>query len=131
MVGYKFTDNFSAGPRLSVLNTISRFASAGGDINATTWDLGGGLWTRHKILGTYFIHAEFEFLSEEFLANTVNANGEVETFRQANPHYYLGGGYGASNGALGFSAYVLWDFSEEFSSSNIPIVTRFGFTYNF
>lgn len=139
MVGYKFTDNFSAGPRLSFLNVISKVNSGTsiGDLTANRLNYGGGIWTRHKILGTYFVHAEFELANEEFVflnpGGTINVNttGEIETFRETNAHYYLGGGYGAANGALGFSAYVLWDFSQEFSSSNIPIVTRFGVTYKF
>ena len=129
MVGYKITDNFSVGPRLSVLNTISKRNIGGIEQSINLLDFGGGIFARHKILGTYFIHAEFETLSEEFAA--FDALGEIVTFREANPHYYLGGGYGAGNGTLGFSAYILWDFAEEFDSNNIPIVTRFGITYKF
>ncbi len=132
MVGYKFTDNFSAGPRLSFLNRITKIdVGLGSDLTLNTIDWGGALFTRHKILGTYFIHAEVELLSEEIPDNTFNSNGEVGTFREAGAHYYLGGGYSADNGALGFSATVLWDFAEEFDSSNIPIVARFGITYKF
>lgn len=136
MVGYKFTDNLSVGPRLSVLNTISKRNISGIERSINLLDFGGGIFARHKILGTYFLHAEFELLDEEFLLGDAGGNilvidNEVQTIRETNPHYYFGGGYGAGNGTLGFSAYILWDFAQEFSSSNIPIVTRFGVTYKF
>ncbi len=131
MVGYKFSENFSAGPRLSLLNVISKTSDplTGADLSANLLDIGGGIWTRHKILQTYFIHAEFELLSEQFVSGL--SGNEFIKDREVAPHYYLGGGYGAGNGTLGFSAYILWDFSEDFTAENIPIVTRFGITYLF
>jgi len=140
MVGYKFTDNFSAGPRISFQNGVAKFSDGfGGDVSLNTVDYGAGIWTRHKILGQYFIHAEAEFLSEEFgvssggfLALDPDDSSRILTEREGNARYYLGAGYSSSFGSqLGFSAYALWDFSQEFTSNNIPIVTRFGLTYNF
>ena len=142
MVGYKFTDNFSAGPRISFQNGITNFGDVGivgaGDVTLNTIDIGGGLWTRHKILGQYFIHAEVEVLSEEFATQdgfgnvSLDASNNIVTERDSNVRYYLGGGYTSQfSDAFGFTAYVLWDFSEDFGGGNIPIVTRFGLTYNF
>ena len=36
MVGYKFTDNFSAGPRISFLNEITKLDAGGRDITLNT-----------------------------------------------------------------------------------------------
>ncbi len=132
MVGYKITDNFSLGPRLSVLNTNFKINQGPGveDISLNSLDIGGGIFARHKILQNYFIHTEYEIVSEEFPTGVI-MNNRAETERFANSHYYLGAGYGGSSGGIGFTTYALWDFSQEFTSQNIPIIVRFGITYNF
>jgi len=140
MVGYKFTDNFSAGPRISFQNGILKLSDdLGNEASLNTIDYGAGLWTRHKILQQYFIHAEVELLSDEsevsennFLLLDPDDPTKILTTRESSTRFYLGPGYTSSfNGPLGFSAYALWDFSQEFNSNNIPIVIRFGLTYNF
>lgn len=139
MVGYKITDDFSAGPKISFLNNIQKSNNGGGqDLTLNTINYGGGIWTRHKIFQNYFVHGEFEFINEEFgLVSggrflTDPQTNKVQTIRETNAHYYLGGGYGGSGGqGFGFTATILWDFSQEFTSQSIPIVYRLGITYNF
>jgi len=139
MVGYKITDDFSAGPKLSFQNSIQKFGQQNApDVTLNTIDIGGGIWTRHKVFSEYFIHAEYEIINEE---NPTVTNGGVtydpitnmvNTIRETNAHYYLGAGYGGAGGAgFGFAVTILWDFSENFSSNYIPIVYRVGLTYDF
>lgn len=136
MVGYKFTEDFSAGPRISFANSIQKFGQQNGaDVTLNAIDLGGGVWSRHKVFANYFVHGEIEFISEEIPDGsgiTIDDNNRVITTRQANTRYYLGAGYGGgAGGGFDFTGYLLWDFSQEFSSSNIPLVYRIGVTYNF
>ena len=136
MVGYEITDNFSVGPRFSFLNTTQKVQNGLDDLTFNAFDIGGGIFARHKFLQQYFIHAEYSVISEEFpsLTNgfiTVDSNNKIETERQQNAHYYLGLGYGGSAAGFGFTTYALWDFSQSFTSQNIPIEVRFGLTYNF
>jgi len=138
MVGYKITDDFSIGPRISFENQISKFSTDGIERTFNAVNLGGGVFARHKFLQNYFVHAEYQILSETFgvFDNSINdfvydANNKVVTVKEAASHYYLGLGYGGNAGGIGFTTYALWDFSEDFNSQNIPLVIRFGLTYNF
>jgi len=130
MVGYKVTDNFSLGPRISLANTTSKIAVTNStDASLNEFDFGAGIFARHKFLNNYFIHGEYQALNNEI--PTFISGNEVLTERDWENHYFLGLGYGGSNGSIGFSTYALWDFSQEFTSQNIPIDVRFGITYNF
>lgn len=138
MTGYKITDDFSAGPKISFLNTIQKFSSSGSqEATLNAINLGGGIFARHKILTNYFVHAEYEVISEERPITdgvfvTLDPENKIITERNVASHYYLGVGYGGNSGSgLGFTSYALWDFSQEFSSTNIPLVVRFGITYKF
>lgn len=136
MVGYKFTDNFSVGPKISLNNYHVKFANgAQDDIKLNNLNYGAGIFTRYKILGNYFIHAELEGINEEIVEDFDRiqidpATNKIITVRDWNTHYYLGAGY-TSGGNLAFNAYILWDFSEQLTSSNIPIDSRIGITYKF
>jgi len=136
MVGYKVTDNFSFGPKVTFNNYHVKYANgAQNDIKLNSFNYGAGIFTRMKILGSYFIHAEFEGLNEEIVEdfNRIQIDpttNEIVTVRSWNSHYYLGAGY-TSGGNLAFNAYALWDFSEQLTSQNIPIDTRIGITYKF
>ena len=139
MVGYKLTENFSVGPRLEVLYTGARINNAPNpDVKFNATNYGLGAFTRLKILQMYFLQFEYQALSED--NPVLNAGGfptydpttnSLITDRSTASHYYIGGGYSSSMGLIGFQATILWDLSEEFSSNNIPIVTRIGLNYKF
>jgi len=136
MVGYKFTDNFSLGPKLYLNNYHVKYANgAQDDIKFNSFNYGAGIFARYKILDSYFIHAEFEGISEEIVedVNRIEidpATNKILTVRSQSTHYYLGAGY-TSGGNLAFNAYVLWDFSQQLTSTSIPIRGRVGVTYKF
>jgi len=137
MVGYKITENFSAGPRLDLLYSSYRFASGGqgADFKLNTTNVGVGAFTRLKILQLYFLQFEYQWLNNEIplvINNQVQIDGnKILSEREGESHYYIGGGYSSSMGLVGFQVTALWDLSQEFSSNNIPIVTRIGLNYKF
>ena len=132
MVGYNITDGFSVGPKISLLYTTQKVAiSANTDVTFNAFDVGGGIFARHKFLQNYFVHAEYEIISQTIPLGIDGTTNKVISNREAIDHYYLGLGYGGNAGGFGFTTYALWDFSQEFTSQNIPLVVRFGFTYNF
>ena len=136
MVGYKITENFSAGPRVDLLYSSYRFGSNGGpDFKLNTTNVGVGAFTRLKILQLYFLQFEYQWLNNEIplvINNQVQIDGtKILSERVGDSHYYIGGGYTSSMGLIGFQITALWDLSQEFSSQNIPIVTRIGLNYKF
>ncbi len=132
MVGYKISDNFSVGPKVGILYQGGKFndGSAAEDLRLSATDFSVGVFSRLKVFEYYFIHGEIENVWESFATGVIDSDNKLELEREPNAHYYLGAGY-QSGGDISFSAYVLWDFSREFSSNSVPIVTRFGLTYRF
>ncbi len=133
MVAYKFTDNFSAGPKIGFLYQGGRYNNSafGDDLRLNATDFTVGIFSRYKILQYYFVQGEVENIWESFATGVIGADNRIELEREATLHYYLGAGYGSGSGALGFNAYALWDFSQKFTASNLPVVIRLGLTYKF
>lgn len=137
MVGYKVTDAFSVGPRVEILYRGERYnVGTGSDLKFNSTNYGVGAFTRLKVFNQYFLHAEYQALSNETgvlvqdLTNPPN-NVSVVTSRSWEDHFFLGGGYGASGGGVGFQASILWDVLQEYTSSNIPLYYRIGVNYKF
>ena len=132
MVGYKITDALSFGPRVEILYRGERYdIGTGSDLKFNSTNYGVGLFSRLKIFNQYFIHTEFQTLSNEIGYDIDYVNNEVLTARSWDDHFYIGGGYGASGGGIGFQVSILWDVLQEFTSSNLPIQYRMGINYKF
>ncbi len=132
MVGYKITDNFSVGPRVEILYRGERYdINTGTDLKFNSTNYGIGLFTRLKIFQQYFLHAEYQTLNNEVGYEVDFVNNKVLTSRSWGDHFYIGGGYGASGGGVGFQISILWDVLQEFTSSNLPIQYRMGINYKF
>jgi len=146
MVGYKITENFSAGPKIGFNYTSYRNFDTNGVANTVKLtSFSGGAFARLKFLNMLFIHGELEaesrenaFLSGSFIA--LDDAGEPLTQREGRTNGYLGLGYNNSGGALGFDIYILYNFleDEEINSINIPFISitaplvfRIGLTYKF
>ena len=84
-----------------------------------------------KVFNQYFIHAEYQTLSNEEGYDIDYVNNKVLTLRSWDDHFFIGGGYGASGGGIGFQISILWDVLQEFSSTNLPIQYRMGINYKF
>jgi hypothetical protein len=127
MVGYKITDAFSVGPRIEILYRGERYdINTGTDLKFNSTNYGVGAFTRLKVFNQYFIHAEYQTLSNEEGYDIDYVNNKVLTLRSWDDHFFIGGGYGASGGGIGFQISILWDVLQEFSSTNLPIQYRMG-----
>ena len=120
MVGYKFTDMFSVGPRL----TMNYFEVYQPGPNAKVMQWGFGGFGRAKFTPSIFAHIEYEVLKLDGLGETV-----VQSFNDEN--FYAGVGYNSAFGSgWGYEILGLYNFMEE-NESIVPIEIRVGFTYNF
>ncbi len=144
MVGYKFNDVFSVGPRIqfSVLNgRISqqyRVNDLAYKYNATTYGLGA--FARAKIFNSYFLHLEYDRVSYGYPVVDGNffpqydIDGNIQKYRISDNHLYIGVGYyGAIGGNWGYQAMALFDLAESRDNweFNLPISFRFGINYKF
>jgi hypothetical protein len=136
MIGYKITDAFSIGPRVEILYRGERYnTGTSEDLKFNSTNFGLGAFTRLKVFDQYFLHAEYQSLNNEtgnLVPDSSSPIGvKVVNNRNWEDHFFLGGGYGASGGGIGFQVSVLWDVLQEFSSQNIPLYYRMGVNYKF
>ena len=103
----------------------------GTDLKFNSTNYGVGAFTRLKVFNQYFIHAEYQTLNNEEGYDIDYVNNKVLTLRSWDDHFFIGGGYGASGGGIGFQISILWDVLQEFSSTNLPIQYRMGINYKF
>lgn len=86
LVGYRFTDKFSAGP--GIVYQYLKDKRFNPDYKTNVY--GGRLFARHTIFQQFFAQAQYENLSTEVLY--VNRNGELYQTREWVPGAFLGGG---------------------------------------
>ena len=121
MVGYKFTDYLSAGPRI----TFNYYEEYLPGPNFKVIQLGIGGFGRVKFSPSIFAHLEYEVLK----LNEVSDFGLQEG---SENNFYAGLGYNSSGGVgFGYEIMVLYNFLEENRDTQVPIEFRVGFTYNF
>jgi len=121
MVGYKFTDNISAGPRV----TLNYFVGYQPGENVKILQTGIGGFGRVKFSPSIFAHIEYEILSLKEVSDFGIQGGSENNF-------YGGLGYNSAMGsAFGYEIMVLYNFLEENIDTQVPIEFRAGFTYNF
>ncbi len=126
MVGYKFNNFLSAGPRASVV--YSRFSSDVFKDNSINWAV--GLFARAKVFRSFFVHAEYSLLNEREV-NPINGFWLDGRVVRAIP--FLGGGInqGGGPGSAGFEFMVLFRLIQPDRINDAPYEIRSGFTYNF
>jgi hypothetical protein len=95
MVGYRFTDKFSAGP--GIVYQYLKYDSYGQEYSTNSY--GGRLFARHTIFQQFFAQAQYENISTEFLY--INGNGEIDEIREWVPGFLLGGGIAQPLGRRG------------------------------
>ncbi len=126
MVGYKFTERLSAGPRVSALMSYfsaRTFTGPRDNKLAPTW--AGGVFTRYKLISDIFAHAEYERENRAFVVQDI---GGLIVNRNNFNNYYIGAGYNSNGGEL----LILYNLNtvSGFQRTS-PFVFRFGFTRNF
>ena len=126
MVGYKFTDRLSAGPRVSALMSYfsaRTFTGPRDNKLAPTW--AGGIFSRYKLVSSLFAHLEFERENRAFVVQDIS--GLVVNRNNFN-NVYIGGGYNSNGGEF----VVLYNLNSVSGFQRTsPFVFRFGFTRNF
>ena len=132
MVAYKLNDVFSIGPRFELTYTSGRFQQSFGLPVAkyNGFDYGTGIFGRAKLFNWLFAHTEMSYINQVFPIG-FSPNNKILTERQGNNQLLAGLGY-SSGGIFRSEVYLLYDFFDNNSqSTQLPIVYRFGFTYNF
>lgn len=132
MVGYKFNNFLSFGPRISVV--YNRYHSdAFGAVDEFTdgsFSWAAGLFTRAKIYRSFFVHAEYSLQSEK---DIYNFNGSLVEDRITRAIPFLGAGInqGGGMGSTGFEFLVLFRLTQRDRLNDAPYEIRSGLTYNF
>jgi hypothetical protein len=131
IVGYKITDNLSAGlgGKFMFLRDLR---------NRFNWTIyGGSVFSRYKLFPTLFAHAEYELLS------AYNLNYLSPNYGQRAPAsmFFVGGGYANGGGGVGVVIMLLYDVinhpnspyqnSYLFGFGGPPVILRIGFTVGF
>ena len=123
MVGYKITDRFSVGPRVS-LDYQEVFIANFTNPRWLAWGVGG--FGRAKVTQSLFAHIEYAYEQISSL-NDITPDAQI-----LDPHnFYIGGGYSSSaGGAFGYEIVILYNTTEN-DTGRVPIDYRVGFTWNF
>jgi hypothetical protein len=138
MVGYKFTDYFSAGPRMGGSFTIIQGQTTQGDSRRVTGkDYEAGVFSRLKFLQMFFLHTEWNYASRQnfyLVSDRIFIDPTTDkplTDRTGRGNVLVGGGYNSGQGALGYEISALYNLSLPASSEEFPIGIRVGLTYKF
>lgn len=126
MVGYKITNDFSAGIRLTYQYNNYK------ELNVSYSNLGGSLFSRYKVLDRYFAHLEYERLKYEI--PVVNSMGEISSIEDSYNAFFIGGGYTERiSRSSAFSVTVLYDllYDEIESPYPSPFAFRAGIVVGF
>lgn len=134
MAGYRLFDQFSVGPRVSLLytNYTVRGFSSNDKVNAAPISWAVSAFARYKVpINRASIFAQIEAqLENEAIVQFVG--NDLETFRREVGNFYMGLGY--SNGfPFAYEILALYNLNQReqaFVNEN-PIELRIGFTYNF
>ena len=133
MVGYKFTNNFSAGVRIPLDYTYAKLSSSNGTTAVyNNLDYGAGAFTRYKIFRGIFAHAEYNYLwikepvasGNTLLLDPENPNRLLKQSRNLD-EFNVGLGY-SSGGRVGTEISILYNVLDEATSTTIPLVDSSG-----
>lgn len=125
MAGYKLTERFSMGPRVSVLMSYFSARLFNGDrANEFTPTWAVGAFSRYKLVRDIFAHAEYEFENRAFVTSDLST---LYVNRRNVNNVYIGGGYNSG----GAEFVVLYNLNQQEFLQQSPFVFRFGFTRNF
>ena len=126
LVGYRFTDDFSAGLGITYIYFKREFDNYE-DFETNIY--GYRFFARHNIQEQFYAQAEYENLSLEFF-NALDGSSQ----RQWVPGAFVGGGYFTPLGRnAGFNIAALYNllYDEDKSPYNSPWVFRIGLTMGF
>lgn len=130
LVGYKFTEQLSAGMRLTYQYVNNKFY----DISFSNY--GGGPFTRFQFTDRYFSHIEYEYLNFEFTTGARDSSGDLVTDRDTYNALWMGAGYreqlGRNAGFFMLALYnVLYDDTDGVQPYASPFSIRAGVSVGF
>jgi len=139
MVGYKFNEDFSAGPRFEIMYTYYKafVQSEGRNLTAQPIDFSYGVFARHKIFNQFFGHVEYNRERATYLitgqsGNFISQNGKLATATFDVDNLYIGIGYFSGGGSKwGSEISLLFNLLEDDQSLTLPFSIRVGINYNF
>ena len=139
MVGYKVTERFSVGPRV----TLDYLYYKGTTINGirgskNTFNYSVGAFARFKVFQGFFAHVEYAYetnqyiLTDQFGQLAADLSNKVLTQSVSQNNFYPGIGYN-SGGLFAMDLMLLYNYQvgQDQSTSRLPFDYRIGFTYKF
>jgi hypothetical protein len=128
MVGYKFTNILSVGPKGSIVYNHIRVQDFGGGVEkVNAWDYSAGVFARALIFRGFFGQVEYDYESY------VQLYTDLTTVRVNRGNTYLGAGYNTSRGEGGFGTEIMvtYNLNQPGNTLESPFDYRIGFTFNF
>lgn len=130
IVGYKFNNFLSAGPRVSLV--YNSYRNDFFDFKDRSLSVSGGLFARAKIYRGFFAHAEYSLISEKEIFQDRQSGGLVSNrVTRAIPFLGAGISQGGGLGAGGFEFLILFRLTQRERLNDAPYEIRSGFNYNF
>ena len=130
MVGYKFSERFSAGPRVSGTVAFYRARLIPNQVekaNPIDWSV--GVFARYRIAREFFAHVEYAMQNEAFIFT--DASGLVID-REVNNAFYIGGGYSSPlSETVGLEISLNYYLNQPIDDFRNPLNYRFGINYRF
>ncbi|MEN0005322.1 MAG: hypothetical protein AAF798_14310 [Bacteroidota bacterium] len=130
MVGYKITENFSIGPRATLLYIYYGFDFGNRVDRNHEIEWGIGAFARYKVFRNFFAHAEYELYSDVRFLIDGSGQGDIIPARVERGNSFIGAGYN-SGGRIGYEIMLLYNLTLAENDPSSPILFRGGFTYKF
>lgn len=132
MVGYKFNNWFSAGPRAEIQWYSGRFREFGSGpvYRYNVVNLGIGMFARAKILQQFFLHGEYGIIQYTYPVDIDYQNNRINTDKETIDQLLMGAGI-SFGGVFASEFSILYNFLAPDDTIDLPIVFRYGFTYRF
>lgn len=93
LVGYRITEKWSAGPGLINQYKYEKFNLSPGKVQEfSSYNYGLRAFTRYQLFPAFFLHAEYETLSYNYLSYNPFTK-EIDQLRRSVDGLFVGGGY--------------------------------------
>ncbi len=129
MVGYKFTPDFSIGPRLGFTFSNYKFKTGAKIENIALLDFSEGVFARYKFFNVVFVHAEYDINQKQEAYFDLNNNLAKRAINDSDA--FVGLGYNSGGGGFGTEIYILYNLLADDNTLSQPFEFRIGLTYNF
>lgn len=129
MVGYKFTPDFSIGPRVGFTFSNYKYKFGSKVDNIALFDFSEGLFARYKFFNVVFAHVEYDFTQKQ--VEDLDFNGNLIKYSVYGSDAFVGLGYNSGDGGFGTEIYILYNLLAESNTLSQPFEFRIGLTYNF